>query len=103
MGIDAEAGRQRCREGQAVAGRRSREVAGDVQRKSLAFVGGLVRDRGCGRAAVSNPQDEGLAGRVAVDIGGRHRDRVVAEITAGRHPGDNAGMGIDAEAGGQRS
>ena len=54
MGIDAEAGRQRTREGQGVAGGGRREVAGDVEREGLAFVGALVCDRGCGRAAVAD-------------------------------------------------
>ena len=36
-------------------------------------------------------------------VGRRHRDRVVAEIAVGRHAGDDAGVGIDAEASRHRS
>ena len=39
-----------------------------------------------------------LADRLAVRVGRRHRDRVVAYVAVGRSAGDDAGMGIDAEA-----
>src|SRR6202030_792212 len=41
-GIDAEAGRQGGGVGQGIAGRRGGEVAGDVERERLSFVGALV-------------------------------------------------------------
>ena len=98
MGIDAEASRHRSREGQGVAGGRSREVAGDVEREGLAFEGALVCDRGCGRATVADLELEGLADRLAVRIGRRHRNQMIAEIAVGRHAGDDARMGVEAEA-----
>ena len=95
MGVDAETGRHRSREGQGVAGGGRLEVTGDIEREGLAFEGALVCDRGCGRAAVADLEMEGLADRHAVGVGRRDGDRVVAEIAVGRHAGDDAGMGID--------
>ncbi len=103
MGIDAETGRQRSREGQSVAGRVGHEVAGDIEREGFAFVAALVCDRGCGRAAVADLQEKALADRLAVGVSRRHRDRVVADVAVGGHAGDDAGMGIDVETCGQRS
>src|SRR5260221_6392429 len=60
MGIDAQAGRQRGREGQRVAGCGSGEVAGDIKREGVAFVGALVCDGGSGRAAVADLDRESL-------------------------------------------
>ncbi len=78
-------------------------MAGNVQRKGLAFVAALVCDRGCGRAAVADLHDKSLADRPAEGVRRCHRDRVVAEVAVGRHAGDDTGMGIDVETGGQRS
>ena len=102
MGIDAEAGRQRGREGQGIAGGRSGEVAGDIEREGLALIAALVGDGGGGRSAVADGQMEALADRHAMGVGRRDRDRVVAEVAVGRSARDDAGMGIDAEAGRQR-
>ncbi len=44
---------------------------------------------------------ETLADRHAVGVGRRHGDRVVANIAVGQRTGDDAGMGIDAQAGRQ--
>ena len=76
MGVDAEAGRQRGREGQGVACRGSGKVAGDVEREGLAFIGALVRDRGRGRPAVADGKMEALADRLTMGVGRRDRDRV---------------------------
>ena len=54
MSVDAEPGGKRSGEGQGVAGGGGREVAGDVEREGLAFVGALVRDGGRGWALVPN-------------------------------------------------
>src|SRR3984893_14037300 len=97
MSIDLEAGRHRSRKGKGVAGGGSREVAGDVEREGLAFIGALVCDCGCGRAAVADLKLEGLADRLAMGIGRRPGDRMIAKITIGRHAGDDAGMSIDLE------
>ena len=78
-------------------------MAGDVEREGLAFIGALVRDNGCCGAAVVDLKEKSLADRHAMGIGCGHRDRMVAEIAVGRHARDDAGAGIDAEAGGQRS
>ena len=102
MGVDAEAGRQLGREGQGIAGSGSGEVAGDIEREALTLIGALVCDGGGGRAAVADREMEALADRLAMGIGRRHRDRVVAEVAVGRRAGDDAGMGVDAEAGRQR-
>ncbi len=102
MGIDAEPGRQRSRIGKRIAGGRLSEVAGNIEREGLAFVGTLVCDGGCGRPAVADSEVEALADRLAVGVGRRDSDRVVAEVAVGRSAGDNAGMGIDAQAGRQR-
>ena len=64
-----------AREGQIIARGGSREMAGDVEREGLAFVGALVRNRGFGRAAVVDLELEALADRHAVSIGRRHRDQ----------------------------
>src|ERR1700674_1591467 len=101
MGVDAEAGGQRRCEGQGVTGRRSHEVAGNVEREGLAFGGSLICDRGCRRAAVTDLQLEALADRLAVGIGRRHLDRMVAKIAVGRHARDDSGMGVDAKTGWQ--
>src|SRR5580704_9245755 len=103
MGIDAEAGRQCCREGQAIACGGGGEVAGDVEREGLAFIGALVSDGSSGRSAVADGEIETLADGLAVGVGSGDRDRVVAEVAVGRGARDDAGMGIDAEAGRQRS
>ncbi len=42
-----------------------------------------------------------MAERLAVGIGRRDSDWVVAEVAVGRGAGDDAGMGIDAQAGRQ--
>src|ERR1700726_2614242 len=78
MGIDAQAGRQRGREGQRVAGCGSGEVAGDIKREGVAFVGALVCDGGSGRAAVADSEIEALADCFAMGIGRRHGDRSLA-------------------------
>jgi Predicted 3'-5' exonuclease related to the exonuclease domain of PolB len=46
---------------------------------------------------------ERFADRLAMGIGRRHGNCVVAEIAVGRHAEDHAGRGIDAEAGRHRS
>jgi len=66
MGIDAEPGRQRGREGQGVAGGGSGEMAGDVEREGLAFIAALVRDGGRGRPAVADGKMEALADRLTM-------------------------------------
>ena len=52
----------------------------------MALKGALICDRGGGRAAVADLEMEALADRFAVRVGGRDRDRVVAEIAVGRCP-----------------
>src|ERR1700732_2909603 len=101
MGIDAEAGWQLGREGQSIAGGGSGKVAGDVERGALSLKGALVCDGGGGRAAVAGGEMEALVDRLAMGVGGRDRDRVVAVVAVGRHAGDYAGIGVDAEAGWQ--
>jgi len=98
MGIDAEAGRQFCREGQGIASGGRREMAGDIERVALPLECGLVCNDGCGWAAVVDSKMEALADCLAVGIGRGHRDRVVTVVAVGRDAGDDAGMGIDAEA-----
>ena len=78
-------------------------MAGDVEREGLAFVGALVCDRSPGRTFVADLEVESLADRFAMRVGRRHRDRVVAEIAVGRHAGDDARMGVEAEAGRHRA
>ena len=102
MSIDAEARRQLGREGQGIAGGRSREVAGDIEREGLALIGALVGDGGGGRAAVADGKMEALADRLAMRVGRRHRDRIVAEVAVGRDARDDTGMRIDTEASRQR-
>ena len=97
MGIDAEAGRQFGREGQGIAGGRSLEVAGDIKREGVTFKRALVCDGGSGRASVADGKVEALADCLAMGIGRRHRDRIVAEVAVGRSTRDDAGVGIDAE------
>ena len=103
LGVDAQAGRQCRGVGQRIAGGRSGEVAGDVEREGLTLVGALVGDRGCGRAAVADGELEGLADRLAVGVGGGDGDRVAAVVAIGRGSGDDAGLGVDAQAGRQCS
>ena len=103
MGVDAKPGRHRSREGQGVARGGRHEVAGDVEREGLAFEGALVCDRRCGRTAVADLELEALADRLAVGVGRRDGDRVVAEIAVGRHARNDASMGIDAKTGRHRS
>src|ERR1700676_4172817 len=74
------------------------EEAGDVEREGVAFVGALVCDGGGGRAAVADLEMEALADRLAMGVGRRHRDRVVAEVAVGRGARDDTGVGIDVEA-----
>ena len=61
VGIDVEPGRQVGREAQRVGGGGGGEVTGDVEREGLAFIGALVCDGGCGRAAVADCEVEALA------------------------------------------
>ncbi len=103
MGINAEAGRQGSRVRQGVTGSRRGEVARDIERESLALIGALVGDRRGGWPAVANSQMEILADRLAMGVGRRDRDCMVAEVAVGRSAGDDAGMGIDAQAGRQGS
>ncbi len=56
---------------------------------------------GRGRTSVADSEVEALADGLAVGIGRRDSDWVVAEVAVGRSAGDNAGMGIDAQAGRQ--
>src|ERR1019366_4241965 len=79
-----------------------REVTGDVDRERLPLVGALVRDGGCGRAAVADREVEALADGLAVGIGRRDGDRVAAVVAVGRGAGDDAGVRIDGEAAWQR-
>ena len=72
-------------------------MTGDIEREALAFIRALVCDGGCSRTAVADGKMETFADRLAVGVGGRDRDRVVAEVAVGRHARDDAGMGIDAE------
>ena len=74
-------------------------MAGDIEREGLALIGALVCDGGGGRAAVADGEMEALADRLAMGVGRGDRDRVVAEVAVGRGARDDAGMGIDAEAG----
>ena len=76
MGIDAQPGRERGGIRQRIAGCRRREVAGNVECENLACVGALVRDCGCGRAAVADGKLEALADGLTVGVGCRHSDRV---------------------------
>ena len=73
-------------------------MAGDIEREGLALIGALVGDGGGGRAAVTDLEVEALADRLAMGIGRRHGDRVIAEVAVGQGARDDAGMGIDAEA-----
>src|SRR3984893_10201573 len=72
-------------------------MTGDIEREALAFIRALVRDGGSSRTAVADGKMETFADRLAVGVGGRDRDRVVAEVAVGRHARDDAGIGIDAE------
>ncbi len=103
MGIDAETGGQRSRESQGIARGGSLEVAGNVEREGLAFIGSLICDRSRRRAFVTDLKVEGLADRHAMGVGRRHGDYVVAEVAVGRHARNDAGVCIDAETGRQRS
>ena len=76
-------------------------MAGDIEREGLAFVSALVCDGGGGRAAVADSKMKALADRFAVGIGGRDRDRVIAEVAVSRGARYDARVGIDAEAGRQ--
>src|SRR5471032_2697869 len=98
VGIDAEAGRQCGREGQGIAGGGSGEVAGDIEREGLAFIAALVCDGGGGRPAVADGDVEALADRLTMGVGCGDGNRVVAVVAIGRGTGDDAGVGIDAEA-----
>src|SRR5216683_2686253 len=73
-------------------------MAGDVQGERLTLVGALVRDHGCGRAAVADAKLEALADGLAVAVGRRHRDGIVAEVAVGWSSRDDAGERVDMEA-----
>ena len=72
-----------------------------IEREGLPLVGALVGDRGVGRAAVADGELEGLADRHAVGVSGGDGDRVGAVVAVGRGSGDDAGLGVDAQAGRQ--
>src|SRR5580692_12385285 len=76
MRIDGEAGRQRSRIGQRVAGSGRGEVARGVEREGLAIIGGLIGNSGTGRRAVANRQIKALADRLTMGVGCRHGDWV---------------------------
>src|SRR5271156_431141 len=83
MGINSEAGRQRSRVGQRIAGSRRGEITGDVEREGVAVISALIGDGGHGRPTIGNGQIEALADRLAMGGGGRDRERV-----AGGNGGD---------------
>ena len=58
----------------------------------------MVCNRGSGRAAVADLEVEALADGLAVGVGRRHRDCIIAEVAVRWGAGDDAGVGIDAEA-----
>src|SRR5271155_4423307 len=76
MGIDAEPGWQRGREGQRIAGCRSGEVASDIKREALTLVRALVCDGRCRGSAVAYRKMETLTDRLTVRVGRRHGDRI---------------------------
>jgi len=61
-----------------------REVAGDIEGERLTLVAALIGDGGRSRAGVADREVEALADRLAVAVGRRHRDRVVAVVAVGR-------------------
>src|ERR1700693_6387918 len=65
----------------------------------MTLVGALVRDHGCGRAAVD--RKKALADGLTVGVCRRHGDRVAAEVAVGRDARDHAGVRVDVEAGRQ--
>ena len=74
MSVDVETSGQRSRKGQSIAGDGRHEVAGNVEQEGLAFVGTLVCDHGCGRAAVADLKPRVL--EALADCRGR-RDSII--------------------------
>src|SRR5262249_23531258 len=98
MSVDLEASPHRPGEGQGIGGGWGCEMAGNVERNRLTFIGSLVCDRRCRRTAVADLKLEGLADRLAVRIGRGHSDRMIAVVAVSRYAGDDACMGVEAEA-----